>query len=224
MYFWLLCGVFNKSLLRKNYLNSKGFFVLFFFSFLHIVIFLLFWQAVDCRGSRNDWKGPLLNSRSVCFVMAEDSIRGKLGNSRIGVAITADIRPLNHGPVKPYSRPIRPDCPCLATSSISLSSFALTLVLKTLSDRKKTQSVDLFSADSWLSCWYIKPQSPGTKTHREDDTLSTHWLDTGLLLLILQGGRLHRSSGQSSLCECPAVGWCVSDALNPWHIDRWIYR
>lgn len=36
---------------------------------------------------------------SAGLVMGEDLIRGKLGNSRIGVAIMADIRPLNHQPL-----------------------------------------------------------------------------------------------------------------------------
>lgn len=45
----------------------------------------------------------LFNGRSVCSVMGEGYIRRKLGNSRIGGAITADIRALNH-PTIPTSQ------------------------------------------------------------------------------------------------------------------------
>lgn len=90
------------------------------FSCSEILAFLISDLAVDSYGPHNDWsREALFNRQSVCSVMGEDSIRGKLGNSRIGVAIAADIRPLNHPALKPYSYPVLPYCPCLSTSSIS---------------------------------------------------------------------------------------------------------
>lgn len=52
------------------------------------------WQP--CMGLVMAGGERLFNGRSVCSVMGEGYIRRKLGNSRIGGAITADIRALNH--------------------------------------------------------------------------------------------------------------------------------
>lgn len=62
------------------------------------------WWAFDSYEPRNGWsREALLNGRSVCSVICEESIRSKLRNSRIGGAITADIRPLNHPTFQPLS-------------------------------------------------------------------------------------------------------------------------
>lgn len=67
------------------------------FSRWEILTFPCMWWVFDSYEPGNDWSQEvLLNGRSVCSVMGEGYIRRKLGNSRIGGAITADIRALNH--------------------------------------------------------------------------------------------------------------------------------
>lgn len=62
-----------------------------------ILTFPHMWWVFDSYEPGNDWSWEaLLNGWSVCSVMGEEYIRRKLGNSRIGGAITADIRALNH--------------------------------------------------------------------------------------------------------------------------------
>lgn len=78
--------------------------VWFFFSPLRNPHFPHMWWAFDSYEPRNGWsREALLNGRSVCSVICEESIRSKLRNSRIGGAITADIRPLNHPTFQPLS-------------------------------------------------------------------------------------------------------------------------
>lgn len=98
------------------------------FSCWGILTFPDVWWVFDSHEPGNDWsREALLNGRSV---MGERYIRRKLGNSRIGGAITADIRDLNHLTFPTFQLP-------------SLSSHALIALLhpqshvfETVSDRK----------------------------------------------------------------------------------------
>lgn len=166
---------------------------------------------VDSNGPRNDWsREALFNSRSVCSVMGEDSIRGKLGNSRIGVAITADIRPLNHLAVKRYSCPIRPRCPCLAASSISPPRA---LVFETLSGRKKLNQSACSQQTPGLAV-DISSLNLSAPKHTERRTHYSHRLDGGLVLLILRGGGASAQIlTRSSLRDCPVVCVCGSECM-----------
>lgn len=141
--------------------------------------------------------------------MGEDSIRGKLGNSRIGVAITADIRPLNHPALQPYSCPILPVCPCVSTSSSSLS-LQNALVFETLSDRKSSISQPILCG--LLAELLINQAlfSHSTERHIERRTHYLHCLDQGLVLLILQRASVESltavgSGVYSHRCMCKSV-------------------
>lgn len=75
-----------------------------FFSPLRNPHFPHMWWAFDIYEPRNGWsREARLNGWSVCSVICEESIRSKLRNSRIGGAIKADIRPLNHPTFQPLS-------------------------------------------------------------------------------------------------------------------------
>lgn len=137
-------------------------------------------------------------------MMGEDSIRGKLGNSRIGVAITADIRPLNHLALKPYSCPILPGHPCLFTSS----SCAGMLLSMRPCQTERAQSHTLFLKGLIASLLINQALfSHGTKAHKERSMHYIHCLDQGLVLLILQ---------RASLESLKAVGCCACVLLKTW--------
>lgn len=115
--------------------------------------------------------------------MGEDSIRGKLGNSRIGVAITAYIRPLNHLTLKPYSCPILPVAPLSTSVPFSLSRSCLW-------DLVRLEELD-HSASSLrspgLEVDKLRPLlSQHLNTHRKDWTHYLLYLEQALVVLILQ--------------------------------------
>lgn len=104
------------------------------------------WNPADSyKPCINRWREALCSTWWVCSVMGEGFIRGKLSVSRIGVAIMADSRPLNHLVLKLalLSLPLQP--------LFSLySSFLRPLRMA------KSPSVSLISENCWPSFWLIK--------------------------------------------------------------------
>lgn len=152
----------------------------------------------------------LFNWRSVCSVMGEDSIKGKLGNSRIGVAITADIRPLNHLALKPYSCPILPVCPCLSTSS-SLSAYSC------LWDLVRLKELNQSACSLWTSGLAVDKSNPilsrHQNTHREEDTLSTlSW--PGTCVINFAEGLCREPQGCGRVRACLRVCVCERERVN----------
>lgn len=112
--------------------------------------------------------------------MGEDSIRGKLGNSRLGVAIMADIRPLNHLALKPIlSAPVSP----LLPHSPACSCLWDLVRLKELD--QSACSLQTFGPAVDKSSHFL---SWHQNTHRKEDTLSDFSWPGRLLLSVIQRG------------------------------------
>lgn len=152
-----------------------------------------------------------------------DSISGKLGNSRLEVAIMADIRPLNHLALQLYSCPIPPVCPRLSTSPPPPPSPSVPLVFETLSDWKcPISQLVLCGVPAWLLINQV-PFSLRNKTQTEKKTHHLHCLDQGLVLLILQRASAERLKAAEDfacplVCETPSPPHLIWLLLLLWRI------